>query len=96
MLRHLLDVGQAAGRTVWVSFNWTKRVDLATSLAQQEALADAVGDNRVVVKTSVLEAVADQWSPSELRQAQRLYRGQIRLAHTGVLLTREVPLPPDD
>lgn len=94
-LQRVLEAEQAAGRTVWASFNWTKRVDLPTVLAQQEALASVVGDNRAVVKTAVVQDVADEWSPAELRGAQRLHRGQIRLSRAGVVLSREVPLPED-
>jgi excisionase family DNA binding protein len=92
LLREVLAAEQAAGRTVWASFDWTRCVELEAALAQQEALADAVG-GRAVAKTAVLEAVADGWSPGEWRRAQRLHRGLIRLTRAGLQLSREVPLP---
>ena len=92
-LRTLLDEEQTGDRVVWVSFNWTKQVDLQTALRQQARIAALVDANRLVVKSTVLEAIADGWSPAEFRQAQRSHRGLIRVARDGLLLTRVVPLP---
>jgi excisionase family DNA binding protein len=80
-----------AGRSVWVSVDWTKQVDLATVLRQQEALEELITAGPLVVKTAVLEAVVNTWSPAEQRRAQREPRGQIQLAHDGLLLSRSVP-----
>ena len=91
-LRRLIEEETTAGRPVWASFDWTKQVDLATALRQQDALAALVDASRLVVKNSVLEAIADEWSPAQLRQTLRSRRGQIRLTRSGLLLSREVPL----
>jgi excisionase family DNA binding protein len=94
-------VGQAMqramgqGQAVWASFNWTREVDLAQMEAQQERLAALVDPTRLVVKTAAIEAAADDWTPATLRQAQALGRGLIRIADTGVTLSRAVPLPRD-
>lgn len=92
-LRQLLADEAAAGRTVWASFEWTEPVDLEAALRQQEALAAVVDEGRLVVKTAVLEAVADDWPASAQRRVQRTHRGQIRFSRSGLLLSRAVPFP---
>ena len=89
LLRQALAEEGVADRSVWVSLNWTRRVDLATALGQQEELATLVEESRLVVKTTVLEAAVAEWSPAE----QRSHRGQIRISHDQLLLMRAVPLP---
>jgi hypothetical protein len=60
---------------------------------QQDALAAVVESSQLVVKTAVLEAIADVWTSAELRQTRRSHRIQIQLARSGLHLSREVPLP---
>ena len=92
-LRGLLADEAAAGRSVWVSFEWTEQVDLETALRQQEELAALVDASQLVVETAALEEVADEWAPTAQRWARRTHRGQIRIARDGLLLSRVVPLP---
>jgi excisionase family DNA binding protein len=92
-LGQALQQAMAHGQTVWASCNWTRDVDLEQMVAQQERLADLVDPTRLVVKTAAIEAAADDWTPATLRQAQALGRGLIRIADTGVTLSRAVPLP---
>jgi excisionase family DNA binding protein len=92
-LRRLMAEEAAAGRTVWASFDWTREVDLEAALRQQEALAGLVDAHPLVVKTGVLEAVADEWSPAAQRRLLGAGRGQLRLTRAGLVLARAVPLP---
>jgi excisionase family DNA binding protein len=85
----------AQGQEVWASFNWTRDVDLSMMVAQQEQLANLVDSTRLVVKTAAVEAAVEDWTPTALRQAQSSGRGLIRIAHTGLVLSRAVPLPPE-
>jgi excisionase family DNA binding protein len=81
------------GREVWASFNWTREVDLSMMIAQQEQLAQMVDPTRLVVKTAAIESVVEDWTPAALRLAQSSERGLIRIAHSGLVLGRSVPLP---
>lgn len=92
-LRRLLTEEASGGRTVWVTYEWVESIDLEAALGQQEALAAAIDAHPCVVKTSVLQPVADQWPPPLQRRVQRHYRGQIWLARAGLFLTRSAPLP---
>ena len=93
VLGQVLADAAAEGRGVWASFNWTRQVDLAMMVAQQEQLAALVDPSRLVVKTAAVESATDDWSPATLRQAQALGRGLIRIGHSGLTLSRAVPLP---
>ena len=93
-LRRLLAALASEGRSLWVSFNWVKQVDLDMALRQQQALADLVDTSEVVIKTAVLEQVVDTWPSAEQRRAQAMHQGTIWIAHTGVALSRVAPLPP--
>lgn len=83
-----------SGRPVWASFDWVKEVDLDVALGQQEELADFIDAHQLVVKTAVLEAVMDNWSPSTQRQLQAQYSGMIWLSEAGLRLSRLTPIPP--
>jgi excisionase family DNA binding protein len=89
----LIRAGQE-GRELWASFNWTREVDLTMMVAQQEQLAALVDPARLVVKTATVEAAAEDWTPTSLRQAQSASRGLIRISHSGLVLSRAIPLPP--
>jgi excisionase family DNA binding protein len=80
---------------IWVSFNWTERVDLETTLRQEDAIASVVKDRPLVVKTALLQAITDDWSPPAQRRAQDTHAGVIWLSERGLGLRRIVPLPPD-
>jgi excisionase family DNA binding protein len=83
----------AVGRTIWATFNWTQHVDLDLALEQQESLAGLVDDQRLVVKTAVLEDIADGWAPDTRRRAQKVHSGTVWVSEAGVSLSRISPLP---
>jgi hypothetical protein len=94
VLRRLLAAPETEGRSLWVSFNWVKQVDLETALRQQRALGELVDTSEIVLKTAVLEQVVDTWPSAEQRRAQAMHQGTIWIADTGVALSRVAPLPP--
>jgi len=91
-LRRVLEGEVRGGRTVWASFNWTKNLDVDRALAQQEALAELAEARQLVIKTAVLERVADGWDPKERRRAQASHSGTISLSERGLSLGRVTPL----
>ena len=90
-LRRLLDE-EEGGRSIWVSFDWTKQIDLETALRQQDELAEFIEAAQLVIKTALLERVADGWPPATQRQAQMLHSGTIWLSEAGLALSRVTPL----
>jgi excisionase family DNA binding protein len=92
-LRELLDEEIDGGRSIWASFDWAQQVDLETALRQQEAVSKLVEEGRLVVKTALLERVADDWPPATQRRAQALHSGTIWLSEAGLALSRVTPLP---
>jgi excisionase family DNA binding protein len=93
-LRRILEGEVADGRTVWASFNWTKRVDVERAIAQQEALRELADARQLVIKTAVLERVTDEWDAGERRRAQASHSGTISLSDAGLSLARVTPLSP--
>jgi excisionase family DNA binding protein len=85
-----------SGRTVWASFNWAEHVDLEAALRQQEAFTDVFESNQLVVKTAVLEEVADGWPAKAQRRARESHTGTIWLSEVGLSLSRVTPLPQED
>lgn len=94
-LEGLVSDEAGSGRTVWATFDWTERVDLNAALGQQEALAELVKDRQVVVKTAVLEEVADDWEPAARRRARLAHSSVIQISKGGLTLSRLTPLPPE-
>ncbi len=92
-LRRLLDEEAEGGRSIWVSFNWAAQVDLNAALRQQEALTELIEAAQLVVKTALLERVADGWPTATQRRAQTLHSGTIWLSEAGLALSRVTPLP---
>ncbi len=92
-LRRLLDE-EEGGRSIWVSFDLTKQIDLETALRQQEELAELIEAAQIVIKTVLLERVADGWPPATQRRAQVLHSGTIWLSEAGLALSRVTPVPP--
>ena len=93
-LRRILDE-EGPGRTVWVSFDWAEEVDLEEALGHQEELTRFVeGSGRLVVRTAVLERVADEWPAPLLRRAQRTHSAAIWACEDGLTLSRTTPMPP--
>ena len=93
-LRRILSE-EDTGRTVWATFDWMERVNLGEALKQQEELTRFVGPRQLVVKTAVLQEVADNWPSETQRQAQTLHSGMIWLSEAGLSLSRVTPLPPE-
>ncbi|MGI8860174.1 MAG: helix-turn-helix domain-containing protein [Rubrobacteraceae bacterium] len=94
-LRRILSEEADTGRTVWATFDWMERVNLGEALEQQEELTRFVGPRQLVVKTAVLQEVADNWPSETQRQAQTLHSGMIWLSEAGLSLSRVTPLPPE-
>ncbi len=92
-LRLLIDEEAGGGRSIWVTFDWAKQVDLDAALRQQEALTELVEAAQLVVKTALLERVADGWPLATQRRAQTLHSGTIWLSEAGLALSRVTPLP---
>ncbi|MDQ6907916.1 MAG: helix-turn-helix domain-containing protein, partial [Chloroflexota bacterium] len=69
---------------IWASFNWTERVDLETTLRQEDAIAAVVDSRPLVVKTALLQAITDDWPPPAQRQAQDTHAGVIWLSERGL------------
>jgi len=87
--------GAGENGLIWASFNWTERVDLATTLRQEAAITAVVNTRHLVVKTALLQAITDDWPPPAQRQAQDTHAGVIWLSERGLGLRRIVPLPPE-
>jgi len=96
LLERLIMEEADSGRTVWASFNWAEHVDLETAISQQEALTDVFESNRLVVKTTVLEEVADGWPAKAQRRTRESHTGTIWLSEAGLSLSRVTPLPQED
>ena len=92
-LERFLSEGEA-GRTLWASFNWTEQVSLDVALRQQEALKELTDAHQLVVKTGVVEEVADGWPVAEMRRAQMVHSATIWIAESGLSLSRvTTPVP---
>lgn len=92
--RQLKEVNNAdRGRTVWASFDWTAKLDLEAALAQQEEMAGFVEEQNLVVKTGLLEEIADDWSADARRRARAAHSAEIWLTRKGLTLSRATPLP---
>ena len=92
-LRRLLDEETEGGRSIWASFDWARPVDLDAALRQQQALTELIEAAQLVVKTALLERVADDWPLATHRRAQTLHSGTIWLSEAGLALSRVTPLP---
>ena len=91
-LRGFIEEGANSGRTIWATFDWTEKTDLEEALEQQEALAELANANQLVIKTALLERVADDWPGEERRRAQKAHAGMIWLSEAGLSLSRVTPL----
>jgi excisionase family DNA binding protein len=92
-LRGLLDEELEGGRSIWASFDWAEQIDLESALRQQEALTELIEAAQLVVKTALLERVADDWPTATQRRAQTLHSGTIWLSEASLALSRVTPLP---
>ena len=93
-LGRILEEEAGKRRTVWASFDWALQVELDTALEQQERLTRLVDARQLVVKTAALSEVVDEWSSSELRQAQSSHSTTILASESGLSLSRATPMPP--
>ena len=92
-LGRILEQEAEKGRTVWASFDWALQVDLETAFEQQERLTRLVDTRQLVVKTAALSEVVDEWSSTELRQAQSSHSTTILASENGLSLSRATPMP---
>lgn len=81
-----------AGRTLWVSFDWTKVANLEAALERQGELTRFVADRQLVVQTAVLERDTDEWPPPSVRRAQAVHSGTVWLSEAGLAATRVAPV----
>lgn len=93
-LERLISREATAGRTIWATFDWTTDVDIQTALRQQEELSNLADQQQIVVKTAVLEEVADRWSPEARRWAETVHSGTIWVSGENVSFSRVAHLPP--
>jgi hypothetical protein len=92
-LRRLLDEEGSKGRSIWANFNLSERVNLDAILKQQEQLAQFAEDNKsLVVKTTALERVTDEWPGSLLRGVELIHSGVVWVSESGLAFRRVVPL----
>lgn len=92
-LRRLVE--RERGREVWVSFDWVEQVDLEPVLRQQQALMEFANRRKLVIKTALLESVADEWPMATQRRAQALHSGTVWVSDSGLSLSRMMPLALD-
>ncbi len=94
-LEELIAEESNAGRTIWAAFDWTAQVDIQTALRQQEALGKLADRRQLVIKTAVLEEVADEWSSEARHWAHTVHSGMVRLYDKQVSFGRLATLPPE-
>jgi excisionase family DNA binding protein len=90
----LIEEEGGEGRTVWVSFDWVKPVQLQTALEQQRQLTELVDASQLVVKTAAIEEALDEWPASQLRRVQSTHSAIIVASEEGLSLSRATPMPP--
>ncbi|MGF1472259.1 MAG: helix-turn-helix domain-containing protein [Rubrobacteraceae bacterium] len=89
-LRGLLE--EETDREVWVSCDWVERDDPEPVLEQQRRLKQLVDDQRLAIKTALLEEVADNWPMAVQRETQALHSGLVWVSDSGLALSRMLPL----
>lgn len=94
-LERLLGEESENGRSIWVAFNWEERIDLDSALQQQRQLTDLVEDTQLVVKTAVLEELADEWQTATWLRAQTVHSGTLWLSEAGLSMSRVAPVSQD-
>jgi len=92
-LRRLMDEEGSKGRSIWANFNLTEQVDVEEALRQQEQLTQFVEDKALVVKTTALEGLTDEWPGSLLRRAELIHSGTVWLSESGLAFRRVLPPP---
>jgi excisionase family DNA binding protein len=94
-IKRLAAEGSEDGHPIWVAFNWEERVDLDVALEQQRSLTRFVEGGAVVVKTSLLEEMVDDWPNGGERRAQLQHSGTVWLSAEGMSVSRVAPMPGD-
>lgn len=94
-LERLLREESEKGHSIWVAFNWEERVNLDSALEQQKQLTDLVEDTRLVVKTAVLEELANEWPTATWLRAQSIHSGTLWLSKVGLSMSRVAPVSED-
>jgi len=88
-----MDEEDSKGRSIWANFNLTEQVDVEEALRQQEQLTQFVEDKALVVKTTALEGLTDEWPGSLLRRAELIHSGTVWLSESGLAFRRVLPPP---
>lgn len=78
-----------------MTFDWMEDIALGTALKHQEAMTEFINSEQLVVKTAVMQEVADSWPIEMQRKAQLLHLGTIWISEAGLSLSRVTPLPPE-
>jgi excisionase family DNA binding protein len=94
-LERLLEEKADDRRSIWVAFNWEERIDLDSALAQQKQLTELTEGTRLVVKTAVLEDLADEWPTATWLRAQAIHSGTVWLSEAGLSMSRVAPVSED-
>lgn len=94
-LERLASEEATDGRQIWAAFDWEERIDLDASLKQQRALMGFVEGGSVVIKTSVLEEMLDEWPSGGERRAQLQHSASIWLSDSRMSVSRVSPVPGD-
>lgn len=92
-LRRLVAGKPGDGRSVWINYDWEKRLSPEEALEQQRALTKLARDSELVVMTTVLDPELDEWPGTLQRRAQLMHSGAIWLSEAGLALSRVAPLP---
>jgi excisionase family DNA binding protein len=91
-LRRLVEE-RPDGRSVWVNFDWEKRLPPEAALEQQRGITELTRDSDLVVMTNVLDPELDEWPGALQRRAHLMHSGAIWLSDAGLALSRVAPLP---
>lgn len=92
-LRQLVAAESDDGRSVWVNYDWEKRLSPEAALEQQRALTELAKNSDLVVMTTMLDSELDEWPGALQRRAQLIHSGAIWLSEASLALSRVAPLP---
>ena len=94
-LHQLLHEEHPSEQPIWALFTWSSVGDMEAKQAQQERLAALIATHpRLVVATGVVEPEPDAWPPLAAQwQLLGSLRGLIRVARSGLLVSRVMTLP---
>ncbi len=92
-LGRLVAEESGKGYSVWVNYDWEKRLSPEAALEQQRALTKLAGESDLVVMTTILDSELDEWPGTLQRQAQLMHSGAIWMSEGDLALSRVAPLP---